>query len=137
MKITFTTESIEEAMAIFALVSHTPPAEAEDEAPKRRKRRKSSDEDEAPKKTRRSRKAKDEDEEEAPKRNRRSSRKKKDEGISDSDMLKAASEAAAVITPATVTEILEEFGVSGVADIAQDQRQEFLDMLKSEIEAED
>lgn len=55
-------------------------------------------------------------------------------GISDADLSKAASQAAEIISPETVMEILGEFGVTEVNKIAQELRQEFLDILNSEIE---
>ncbi len=113
----------------------------ENPEPKRRKRRKSSDdEDEAPKKRgRRSKKAdEDEGEDDAPKRSRRSGRKKKDDtDISDSDLRKAASEAAEVITPDGVTEMIAEFGADNVKDIPQAQRKEFIEYLNDEVAKED
>lgn len=51
--------------------------------------------------------------------------------IKDSDLAKAASEAASVVGPAVVTEVLEEFNVEKVYELAPEVRQEFLDVLKT------
>ena len=56
------------------------------------------------------------------------------EGISDAEVAKAASQAAAKITPAVVMQILkEDHGVTTANEIPQDQRQKFLDTLKAEM----
>ena len=58
---------------------------------------------------------------------RRGSRAKAaDEAITDIDLTKAASEAATLITPKGVKEIMAEFKVESVGDIPHDRRQEFL-----------
>lgn len=59
-----------------------------------------------------------------------------EEGISDADVSKAASQAAAKITPALVMLILkEDYGVTTANDVPKDKRQEFLDTLKAEMDA--
>ncbi len=119
----------------------------EDETPKRTRARRSTKaddekpEDDTPKRTRARRSKSDEApaEEDKPKGRKRSSRKsskKEDAGISDADMTKGASEAADIITPAIVTEIMTEYGVASVDEIKQSERQEFLDQLQTEIDAE-
>ncbi len=50
-------------------------------------------------------------------------------------MAKAASEAARVLTPAAVTGVLEQFGVRFVGDLSQEQRREFVDLLKDKIDS--
>lgn len=56
------------------------------------------------------------------------------EGISDAEVAKAASQAAAKITPAVVMQILkEDHGVTTANEIPQDERQKFLDTLKAEM----
>ncbi len=56
-------------------------------------------------------------------------------------MAKAASEAARVLTPAVVTGVLEQFGVAPgtqaafVGDLSQEQRREFVDLLKDKIDS--
>jgi hypothetical protein len=101
-------------------------AKTEEEAPKA--------EEEAPKTGRKKRGAA-KTEEEAPKavvRNRRT--KKADEGITDADLAKAASEAAAAVTPEIVQEIMrDDHGVENVSDIPQEERQKFLDTLVEEM----
>ena len=52
-----------------------------------------------------------------------------DDEISDADVAKAASEGAQRLTPKVVTGILEEFGVSNVAELSQEQRREFMKAL--------
>lgn len=49
--------------------------------------------------------------------------------IADRDVSKAASDAAMELTPAVVTNVLGEFGVSTVGDLDQNQRREFIDKL--------
>ncbi len=56
-----------------------------------------------------------------------------DDDISDADVAKAASEGAQELTPTVVTAILEEFGVSVVNDLSQEQRREFVDQIATEI----
>lgn len=73
--------------------------------------------------------------EEKPARARRGRAKPKD-GISDEDLTKAASEAAEVVGPKVVKEILETFDVDTVQDIPQADRQEFLDVLTEEVGAD-
>ena len=51
--------------------------------------------------------------------------------ISDADLAKAASQAAAIVTPAPVIAYLGEFGVTEVSKLSQDLRREFLDGLKA------
>jgi len=64
-----------------------------------------------------------------------------EEGITDQDLTKAASQTAEYLSqhdkdgPAEVMELMEEFGVTNVKDIPQAQRQEFLNFLKADIEA--
>lgn len=70
------------------------------------------------------------DEHEKPARRKR--KKKEDDGISDADVAKAASEGAQKLTPKVVSEILEEFGVGNVAELDQAQRREFMDILVAE-----
>ena len=73
--------------------------------------------------------------EEKPARRRRSA--KKDDGIKDADLVKACSEAASQIGPDLVAEILEDdYKVTEVSELNQDQRKEFLETLRKEIEAE-
>ena len=100
-------------------------AEAEapaEEKPARRRRGKAAEEAEAPA-------------EEKPARRRRSA--KKDDGIKDADLVKACSEAASQIGPDLVAEILEDdYKVTEVSELNQDQRKEFLETLRKEIEAE-
>ena len=56
------------------------------------------------------------------------------EGISDAEVAKAASQAAAKITPAVVMQILkEDYNVTTANEVPQDKRQEFLDTLKAEM----
>ena len=57
-----------------------------------------------------------------------------DEDLTDADMAKAASEAARVLTPKVVMDILQEFGVGVVNDIPQGERQEFVELLKGEVD---
>ncbi len=66
--------------------------------------------------------------EEKPKRGKRR-KKADDDEISDADVAKAASEGAQRLTPKVVTGILEEFGVSNVAELSQEQRREFMKAL--------
>lgn len=62
---------------------------------------------------------------------------KEDKGISDADLAKAASEAAAVIGPDVVTQILDEdHGVETVNELPQDQRKKFTATLLKEIKLE-
>lgn len=57
-----------------------------------------------------------------------------EQGISDADIVKAASNAAAKLTPAVVMQILkEDFGVEQASDLPADARQKFLDTLKFEM----
>ena len=61
-----------------------------------------------------------------------------EDGISDADLTKAASQAAAKITPKVVMQILkEDYGVTTTNDVPKDKRQEFLDTLKYEMEEAD
>lgn len=61
-----------------------------------------------------------------------------EEGISDADLTKAASQAAAKITPKLVMQILkEDYGVTTTNDVPKDKRQEFLDTLKFEMDEAD
>lgn len=56
------------------------------------------------------------------------------EGISDAEVAKAASQAAAKITPAVVMQILkEDYNVTTANEVPQDKRQKFLDTLKAEM----
>lgn len=56
--------------------------------------------------------------------------------ITDADLTKAASDAAAVCGPAAVTAILGEFNVKMTGEIeSQEDRKEFLELLKTNIEA--
>ena len=100
-------------------------AEAEapaEEKPARRRRGKAAEEAEAPA-------------EEKPARRRRSA--KKDDGITDADLVKACSEAASQIGPDLVAEILgDDYKATEVSELNQDQRKEFLETLRAEIEAE-
>lgn len=57
--------------------------------------------------------------------------------ITDVDLTKAASEAAAEITPNGVRKIIAEFKVNQIADILQNERQKFLDCLNDATEAGD
>ena len=58
-----------------------------------------------------------------------------EEGISDADVTKAASQAAAKITPKIVMDILkEDFGVGSANELPQAKRQAFLDELKYQME---
>ena len=66
-------------------------------------------------------------------RSRRAAEPEAPKGITDLDLSKAASDAAAIITPAVVTKILEEKGVSRTNDLKGDDRQWFLDELAFEI----
>lgn len=59
------------------------------------------------------------------------------DSITDADVAKAASEAARELTPAVVLSVLEEFGVGNVAELSQEQRREFMDSLREEMDAED
>jgi hypothetical protein len=52
-------------------------------------------------------------------------------GITDSDLAKAASEAARLITTTEVTKILDQFAVGHMREMDQDQRREFLGLLKA------
>lgn len=56
-----------------------------------------------------------------------------DDEINDADLSKAASEAAQVITPGGVQEILDQFGCA-LRELDQSQRQEFLDLVKTAVE---
>ncbi len=58
-----------------------------------------------------------------------------DEELTDADMAKVASEAARVLTPNVVTEVLEQFGVRFVGDLDQEQRRELVDLLKDKIDS--
>ena len=85
----------------------------------------------------------EEAEEEAPKparsRRRRSAAKEEaaDEGISDKELTTALSNAANIITPEVVMQILsEDFDTEEASEIPQDKRQEFLDALQYEIDGE-
>jgi len=89
----------------------------------------------AAEKPKRSRKAKPEAADEAEEKPKRK-RKAKDKGIPDLEMTKAASAAAEVLTAAGVMELLEQFGVTAVGDIEQDNRREFLDTLEGLVEDE-
>lgn len=55
------------------------------------------------------------------------------DAISDADLSKAASAAAAEIGPNRVKEVVANFGVGNLAELPQDQRREFLDTLKAEV----
>lgn len=55
--------------------------------------------------------------------------------ITDEDLTKAASQAAQVIGAPAVMEVLEEFAVSKLGDLQGDQRQEFLDRMQAERDA--
>lgn len=70
---------------------------------------------------------------ESGRRSRRAAEPEAPKGITDLDLSKAASDAAAIITPAVVTKILEEKGVSRTNDLKGDDRQWFLDELAFEI----
>lgn len=50
-------------------------------------------------------------------------------GLTDEDVTKAASLAAQILMPIGVTAILEQFGVSHVGELSQEQRREFCDLL--------
>ncbi len=50
-------------------------------------------------------------------------------------MAKAASEAARVLTPNVVKDVLEQFGAGFVGDLSQEQRREFVDLLKDKIDS--
>lgn len=53
-----------------------------------------------------------------------------DDKITDADLSRAASDAAAKITPAEVMKVMAEFGVKSVGAIPQERRRAFLDALK-------
>ena len=116
-------------------------------------------EDEKPKRGRRGRKPKAEEaapetspEDEKPKRGRRGRKPKAEEAapetspeaslktppaITDADLSKAASQAAAALGEvgvATVKEVLSEFAVTKVSQIPHETRQEFLDTVKALLE---
>lgn len=57
----------------------------------------------------------------------------KDDGFTDEDLTKAASEAADTITPAKVKEILDQFGVGFVGELDGDNRAEFIDLLDTAV----
>ena len=70
------------------------------------------------------------------KRNAKSRSKKAEpvsDEITDADLAKAASHGAEEIGPKLVTEILEQFGVGNVAELKDDQRKEFIDLIDSEM----
>lgn len=56
-----------------------------------------------------------------------------DDGFTDEDLTKAASEAADAITPAKVKEILDQFGVGFVGELDGDSRAEFIDLLDTAV----
>lgn len=70
---------------------------------------------------------------EEPRRRRRAAPVEEPKGISDADLTKACSEAARVLTPKVVQEILGEFGVKMANEIKPDDRREFLDLLDKEV----
>lgn len=106
------------------------PAEEEPAKPARRRGRPLKGEAKADEK-----KAEPDKAEEKPKRQRRGSKAKKDEGITDADLVKACSTAAETTGPEPIKEMLDEFGVENTKDIAQEDRQEFLDTLDEEVAA--
>jgi len=53
-----------------------------------------------------------------------------EETLKDSDVTKAASEAAMKLTPARVQEIIASYDVKSVGDLDQDQRRGFIDTLE-------
>ena len=55
-------------------------------------------------------------------------------GVSDADLSKAASEAAAVVGAAEVMALLDEFGVSKVNELPQGERREFIGLLADVVE---
>jgi hypothetical protein len=55
-------------------------------------------------------------------------------GITDSDLAKAASEAARLVTSGAVTEVIDQFGVGHLRELDQEQRREFLEALKAKVE---
>lgn len=55
--------------------------------------------------------------------------------ITDADIAKAASDAARPLTPKVVLEELAKFNVTNVAALDQEQRQNFMSMLKNRVEA--
>lgn len=56
-------------------------------------------------------------------------------GLTDADVAKAASAAAAVLTPKVVKDVLKQFGTASVNDLDQNQRREFVDLLDEKVEA--
>lgn len=62
------------------------------------------------------------------------SRSKKDD-VSDEDLTKAASQAAALLGPPAVMDVLDEFAVEEVRDLSQEQRKEFMAKLDDAKEA--
>ena len=135
MKITFegTYLSIIEEMLVFADAQHTValqqpiPEDTPEEKPKATKRK--------TKFTITKRTEMEAPVEEPAKKSRRKTGKpaakpKADDGLSDADVAKAASLAAGIIEPKGVKKILEQFGVANVNKLEDDQRQEFIDLLK-------
>lgn len=55
-----------------------------------------------------------------------------DDTVSDADLTSTASRAAAKITPKKVNEIIEEFGVSDIKELTQEQRVEFVARMEAE-----
>lgn len=104
------------------MVTHEEAQELAAEKPKRRSRKSKAETAEA--------------EPEAEEKPKRRSRKKADaDEISDIDLTKAASDAAEVLTPAGVMEILEQFAVGSVNELdRQVDRRKFLNLLKAAIE---
>ncbi len=64
-------------------------------------------------------------------------KKSPSEEVSDEDLTKSASQAAADIGPPAVMDILDEFGVGEVRDLTQEQRREFVDRLTEARESAD
>lgn len=63
--------------------------------------------------------------------------KKKADKITDADLTKASSEAAGVVGAPAILDILDEFAVEKVGDLKDDQRAEFVERMKAEVENAD
>jgi hypothetical protein len=101
--------------------------------PSSRTRRRSAEDDKPAETGRRRRGAAEEPKPEEPSRRRRGAADDKP-SITDADLTKAASEAAAELTPGVVKAIMkEDFGVEDVKDLKGADRQKFLDALEKEM----